>query len=160
MKTLWINFFRRYQKDPTLEILKSIPIFKSLTYQELEKLRTLFYERTYKKGEFIFREGQPGAGMFIIIEGEVEIKLERSGEVLAVLKTGDFFGEIALLLDIPRTATAQAKTFSKIYMFFKEDLLKLLQKTPKMGNKILLELSKVIAYRLMETNKYLEKSKI
>lgn len=152
--SLWTNIFRKQsaEKRDTLIVLKKIPLFQDLSRKELRQLEHILHQRTYKQNEVIFSEGQPGVGMYIIDSGEVRITIGPEQKVLAVLTKGDFFGEMALLLEAPRTASAIAGKPSKLYGFFQPDLFSILETFPRTGNKILLRLSQMIAERLRHSN--------
>jgi CRP-like cAMP-binding protein len=72
--------------------------------------------------------------------------------VFAQLCSGDFFGELALLDEEPRSAMAEAQEPSKLIGFFRTDLLTLMHRSPELGNKILINLSRVLGERLRQTN--------
>ena len=152
--TMWGNIFRRQVKSETsiYTVLSKIPIFKDLSKKELKAIERILHRRTYKSGEAIFHEGDPGVGMYIIEDGRVNITLGKQEKLLAVLSNGEFFGEIALLSDTPRTATATAVNESKMLGFFQPDLFGLMETDPKMGNKILHRLAQMIADRLRFSN--------
>ena len=152
--TMWGNIFRRQVKSETsiYTVLSKIPIFKDLSKKELKAIERILHRRTYKSGEVIFHEGDPGVGMYIIEDGRVNITLGKQEKLLAVLSNGEFFGEIALLSDTPRTAAATAVNESKMLGFFQPDLFGLMETDPKMGNKILHRLAQMIADRLRFSN--------
>ena len=152
--SVWTNIFRKKEgeKEDILTVLKRIPLFQDLSKKELRQLERILHQRTYKADEVIFNEGEPGVGMYIIEEGEVRITLGKDRRVLAVLSKGDFFGEMALLLEAPRTASAIASKPSVLYGFFQPDLFSILETYPRTGNKILLRLSQMIAERLRRSN--------
>ena len=105
--------------------------------------------------------GDPGLGMYIIVEGSVEIAEENEdGEKksLAVLPDGAFFGDLALLDEAPRSASAIAVVDCDIIGFFRPDLLDLLYRKPSLGIKILWGLARIIGERLRRTNELLSKS--
>ena len=99
----------------------------------------------------------PSEGMFIIISGAVEIYLDNAGtkNVLAELSDHDFFGEIALLDEEPRSAGAIATKPSTLLGFFRPDLLSLMDRNPALSSKILTNLGAVLAERLRKTNELL-----
>ncbi len=72
-------------------------------------------------GETIISKGDMGREMYLIVRGEVEV-LDDAGQVLATLRDGDFFGEIALLIHTPRTATVRAKTACDLFVLDKSEL--------------------------------------
>ncbi|MBU4446029.1 MAG: cyclic nucleotide-binding domain-containing protein [Candidatus Marinimicrobia bacterium] len=141
--------------DDIFKALKNVPIFSELNPRELNEIEKIIHRREYKKGEPIFRMGDPGLGMYIIINGSVSIVEEDDAEnatTLAVLKDGAFFGDLALLDEAPRSASAIADDHCDILGFFRPDFLDLLYRKSKLGNKILFSLSKIIGERLRRTN--------
>lgn len=158
--SLWYNFFRKKSKeDNSLEsLLSKVPIFSQLTDRELRRLGAIVHRREYAAGEYIFSQGDPGLGMYVVEEGDVEIRMtdpDGQEKILASLKSGDFFGELSLLDESPRSASAVAKGYSQIIGFFRPDLIDLLNRSPKSGTKILFKLGEVIGTRLRITNEQL-----
>ena len=85
MKALYNNYFRKNSKnDPVLKALESVPIFDGLSHKELSEVARLTHERTYKKDEHIFKQHAPGEGMYVILDGAVEIKDPESGDKIWV----------------------------------------------------------------------------
>ena len=157
----WGNIFQ-HEEDPSLlkieDFLVHIPIFSNLTRRELKKTALIIHERHYHQGEVMFQMGHPGAAMFIIKTGTVEIIIPPKEEsdnpiVLAELKSGSFLGELALLDDSPRSAAAVVSEDSIAYAFFRSDLNRLIDSDPAIGSKILKELALIIGQRLKATNK-------
>jgi CRP-like cAMP-binding protein len=152
--------------EDIFKVLKEVPIFSDLSKKELREVEKIMYCRFYKKKEPIFRIGDPGLGMYVILKGTVEI-VEEIGQSLpsgqqmgedkksrlALLKDGAFLGELALLDELPRSASAIAMEDCEILGFFRPDLMDLIKRKPKLGNKILLSLAKLIGERLRQTNK-------
>ena len=134
------------------------PIFENLSERELEKIARLTHERNYKKDEQIFKKLAPAEGMYVIINGAVEIYDPETKNTYADLVSGDFFGELALLDDEPRSASALAKQESRLIGFFRTDLLTLIERSPELGNRVLLNLSRVLGERLRKTNQEMAKS--
>tara|TARA_Y100000590_G_scaffold455562_1_gene604470 strand:+ start:426 stop:908 length:483 start_codon:yes stop_codon:yes gene_type:complete len=159
MKALYNNYFRKNIKNnPVLKALESVPIFDDLSDKELSEVARLTHERTYKKDEHIFKQHAPAEGMYVILDGAVEIIDPDSGTVFASLETGDFFGELALLDEEPRSASAHATQPSRLIGFFRTDLLTLMKRYPELGNKIMLNLARVLGERLRKTNEELAKT--
>jgi len=159
MKALYNNYFRKNIKnDPVLKALESVPIFDDLSDKELSEVARLTHERTYKKDEHIFKQHAPAEGMYVILDGAVKIIDPDSGTVFASLETGDFFGELALLDEEPRSASAHATQPSRLIGFFRTDLLTLMKRYPELGNKIMLNLARVLGERLRKTNEELAKT--
>ena len=153
MKSLYENFFKKNNSsDPILQVMEKVPIFGNFTMKELKEVARLTHERSYKVGEPIFKKLSPGEGMYVILNGTVEIKDPDSNTVFAKLESGDFFGELALLDEEPRSAMAIATESAKLIGFFRTDLLTLMNRDPELGNKILMNLSRVLGERLRRTN--------
>ena len=159
MKSLYENFFKNKESsDPVLQVLGQVPIFENLTPKELKDLARLTHERFYKANEPVFKKLAPSEGMYVILKGIVEIKDPDSNTTFATLGSGDFFGELALLDEEPRSAMAVATEASELVGFFRTDLLTLMKRGPELGNKILLNLSRILGERLRRTNLELTKS--
>jgi len=153
-----VEFREKTDKDDIFKVLKNVPIFLELSKKELHEIKKIIHRREYKKGETIFRMGDPGLGMYIIINGLVNIVEENEKnemKTLAVLKDGAFFGDLALLDEAPRSASAIADSSCDILGFFRPDFLDLLYRKPKLGIKILIALSRIIGERLRRTNEQL-----
>ncbi len=157
----WGNIFSRFRSGgniPNVEFLKLCPMFQHLTNRELKKVSALIYERRYQAGEFLFEKEQPGTAMFIIKSGRVKIVITgRADEEreMATIRPGDFLGELALLDDTPRSATAKAVEKTEALAFFREDLNELLETYPVIGSKIMRDLAIIIGQRLKACNELL-----
>ncbi len=160
----WKNVFseRRIHEGSTEELLSRVPAFSGLAPRELKEVAAIVHKRSYRAGELVFAQGDPGLGMYIIQEGEVSISLSRKeggrGE-LAVLTEGDFFGEIALLDESPRSANAICKSDCSLIGFFRPDLFQLIERKSHLGVKIVLKLAEIVAQRLRATDGELSKLK-
>jgi CRP-like cAMP-binding protein len=106
-----MNFFAH---DPKRDELRSIPLFAELPSQDFELVARNSDLVVVPAGTTVIREGDYGREFFAIAEGEVEIS--QDGTPVATETAGDVFGEIALLHDIPRTATVKAKTPLRLYV--------------------------------------------
>jgi CRP/FNR family cyclic AMP-dependent transcriptional regulator len=146
----WSNIFRKHKvvEESIFSVLKRLPIFQDLNYKELKAIERILHRREYCSDEIIFREYEPGVGMYIIETGKVNITLGKENRLLVLLSNGDFFGEMALILEGERTASAIATEPTKLLGFFQPDLFNLLETNPKTGNKILQRLAQMIAERL------------
>ena len=159
---LWERIFKP-QEDPITEQLKlmsKISLFNNIPYRSLKLIRARCHIRFFKKDELIFREGEPGIGMYIIIDGKVEIFKEKENvkTILSTIEKGDFFGEIALLLpDKPRSATAIALEPTTLLGFFNPDLQILMKRNPHVSTIFLYNIANIISERLIKTNELLEK---
>ncbi len=148
--------FRGSRLSEVGTLLKSIPIFEDLTSRELSIVERIAHRRSYGQGEAIFHEGDPGVGIYVVQEGEICILSENPNTVLGELSSGEFFGEIAILNETPRSATARAKTTSVVLAFFKEDLFQIIRDNPRMGVKILSSLASLAGRRLIVANGQIE----
>ncbi len=104
-----------------LRVLTSVPIFAPLPGGSLEHLATRLVPLRVDPGTVIVREGDAGDRFYIVAEGEIEVS--QDGRTISELDAGGYFGEIALLRDVPRTATVTAKTNAVLYALDREDFL-------------------------------------
>ncbi|NOY78536.1 MAG: cyclic nucleotide-binding domain-containing protein [Calditrichaeota bacterium] len=165
MHPMWSNIFKESgnKGENLYQILSRVPIFEELSKRELREFIRISHKRTYKPGEIIFWKGEPGVGMYIVQHGEVTVF---SGEnpqnpdiVFATLSEGDFFGELALLDDAPRSASVAAKEATELIGIFRPDLFSLFERKPALGVKVLLKLAQLVGERLKLTNQALEECK-
>jgi len=160
----WNNIFEkngRHRIDLDF-VLKKVPFFSQLKKSELLEFKRILHHRYFKKGEIIFYEGEPGVGMYVIENGKIGVYKnfdDDSREQLALLRPGEFFGEMALLDESPRSATAVALENTSVLGLFRPDLFKLINRKPKLGNKILLKLAQMLAERLRLSNDELQEVK-
>ncbi|HTG47370.1 MAG TPA: cyclic nucleotide-binding domain-containing protein [Actinomycetota bacterium] len=95
-------------KKDVVDRLKNVPIFAGCSKKELDAISNAVREVQHQSGSVIAAEGEPGAGLFIIDQGEADVTI--GGKRINRLHPGDFFGEMALLDGGPRTATVTAVT--------------------------------------------------
>jgi len=122
-----------------LGVLAEIELFSELDYNSLVILSNLFEERIYNQEEIIFKEDSIGTSMMMITSGEVRISQisdPQTEEALIVLKKGDVFGEMALLDDMPRSATAIANTNVIIFEIQRGRFLNFIENNKGAGVKI------------------------
>ena len=134
------------------DTLRSIPIFSELSRRELAAVERILHKREYQAGEVIFRQDEPGLGMYIIESGHVSILSDDAVDKMTELGDGEFFGELPLLDGGSRSATALAKTPCRIFGFFQPDLFGLIERDPRLGVKIVLSLAAIIGMRLRAAN--------
>ncbi|PNU21417.1 hypothetical protein C2E25_02355 [Geothermobacter hydrogeniphilus] len=149
---LWSNIFRQKPEEESLAyFLGTLPLFSDMTERELKRLETLVHVREYDAGETVFSEGDPGSGLYIVRTGRVRIssRSNQGREIeLAVLASGDFFGETTLASPAMRVASARTLEKAQLVGLFRADLLETVQKNPAMANKLLLGLTRVMSERL------------
>jgi CRP/FNR family cyclic AMP-dependent transcriptional regulator len=141
-----------------LELLKKVHLFENLTENELEKIQKICIRETHAKDTAMFFEGDPGNRCYVITRGEVRISkfIQNIGEeALAVLKAGDYFGEMALIDNFPRSAHAIANTDIEVLAINKTDLDRILISDRELGYKLLWTFTRTLSKRLRETNEKL-----
>ncbi len=104
-----------------LRVLGSVPIFAPLPGGSLEHLASRLVPMRLEPGTMIVREGDAGDRFYIVAEGKVDVS--QDGAVVSELGAGGYFGEIALIRDVPRTATVTASTAVVLYALDREDFL-------------------------------------
>ena len=126
-----------------VEELRRLPPFAGLTDVGLQRLAVRAAELSAAEGRVLALEGDPGAGMFVLCEGSVEVEL-RTGKL--VLGPGDFFGELALLVDDgARVARVRATTPVRCVSIPRDDFLALLEPEPSFALHMLRELARRLA---------------
>lgn len=154
--SFWANLFKTPTEISDLEeVLQSIPPFRKLSGKHLNLLKQLIHNRVYAANEYVFYQSDPGISLYIIINGEVLITQDELGERfdLAMLGRGDFFGELALLDEEKRSASAISLKESQVAVIFKPDLDDFVDSYPKEGVDIMKGLSNIIATRLKNLNR-------
>ena len=160
----WSNLFRRRRRgeDELYAVLSTVPIFQDLSRREFARIREVLHSRSYEAEEAIVREGELGTGMYVILSGAVAILHEEedgSTVELATFGEGDFFGDQVLLDQSPRTASAIARQPTRAVGFFRPDLLQLIDSHPRVGLKIVMQLSRMASVRLRQTNGLLKEAR-
>ena len=134
--------------------LTQSPLFRNLDETERAQILIIGQVRAFGAGEVIFREGDAGDGLFILLKGSVRIsKRSITGEeALAVLEPPAFFGEMALIDFSARAADAIANEPSELFFIPLKELRSLIEAHHRLALKILYALCEVLAQRLRETN--------
>jgi CRP/FNR family transcriptional regulator, cyclic AMP receptor protein len=106
-----------------VELLAKVPLFSGLSQRQLGKLLIKLFERNYEPGETIFGQGEAGKALFIVLSGKVSIFRinTEAEEQLAMLTAGGYFGELALIDDQPRFASARADEPTSLLILYKTD---------------------------------------
>ncbi|RKX69385.1 cyclic nucleotide-binding domain-containing protein [candidate division WOR-3 bacterium] len=141
------------------EVLRGVYLFKELNPEEMDLILSIAREKKFKKDEVIFSEGEPGNAFYIIVSGSVRISTMVPGvgeEALAVLKPGEYFGEMALIDDAPRSASAIANEDSLLISIAKDDFLKLISSNNALGYKLLWVFTRTLTDRLRKTDEQLK----
>jgi CRP-like cAMP-binding protein len=140
--------------DP-VKFLKEVPLFQSLEPLDTERLAASLMHQSLKKGEILFRKGSEGSALYIIKEGSIKIVLSsKNGDevILAIFSRGDFFGEMALVDGMARSADAVALEPTEVFILNRTDFLSFLKNNENAIQSILLSLS----LRLRTTDDLLE----
>ncbi len=137
------------------DLLANIPLFESLTEDDLASLSKRLEEIEYNEGDVVFAQGDEGSSLFIIDDGGVEISYgEGKAKVcLATLFTSQYFGELSLFDGAPRSATATAVKHSRLIRLDREDLVDFVNKNPAAALRIIAEMSE----RLRQTNELMSR---
>lgn len=131
-------------------VLSTIPIFSFLGHAELAAVEELFVEETHQKGDVICRQGEEGNTFYVVLDGEFDVLVgEKDQHLIAVLKHGDFFGEMALLQGGRRTATVIASRRARLISLDRLAFNSLFMKNPK----ALEYFTRVLCKRLASMNK-------
>lgn len=141
--------------------LRRVALFQDLGRRDLGHLIQSLLEKTYAEGELLFDEGDIGRALFIVESGAVELfkrGADGTPQVLASAVRGDFFGEMALLEELPRSASAVARTEAKVYLLYRTRLFGLIQSRPRVGVMILDQLARLLSARLRDTSRRLVSS--
>jgi len=126
--------------------LKSLALFRDLSDRDAGLLAQALHSRVYHSGEVIFEEGEIGRALFILESGKVD--LVKSGATIFSVKPGDFFGEMALLEQLPRTAKAVAAERSQLLLLYRSKLDALQVSHPRIGVVIMAHLAQLLSARL------------
>jgi CRP-like cAMP-binding protein len=121
--------------SPAADLLKQVPLFSDLDPRELEQIASSMKQRSFSSGQQIAVEGESGVGFFVIEDGEAMVTVH--GDEVRTLGPGDYFGEIALIAQSPRTATVTANSELKTYGMTFWDFRPLVEETPSIAWKLL-----------------------
>lgn len=150
-----MGLFNTFYDEEVLKkivFLENIKLFSSIKDKDLIYILESLTERTYLKGETIFTEGDIGRALFIVASGKVSLtvldKETKKTKQIAEVHPGEMFGEMALLEEMPRTATVTAAEDTKVLMMFNSKLENLFLSRPKIGIIIATQLAKIMSSRL------------
>ncbi len=142
--------------DKEVEILRQIPLFANIDPAKLKLMAFASERLTFQSGHSLFRQGDPGDAAYIIVEGTADILVDTpSGPItVATLSKNDIVGEIAILCDVPRTATVTAMGELVTLKITKDLFFRMVTDFPEMG----VEIMRVLAHRLEQTTAQLLKA--
>ncbi len=140
--------------DQEVDVLRRIPLFANIDPAKLKLLAFASQRMTYKPGTALFRQGDLGDAAYIVIEGSADVVVGNGngGElVVAEIARNQIVGEIAILCDVPRTATIRARDALTALKITKEVFLRLMRDFPDIGMEVL----RTLAQRLEHTTQQL-----
>lgn len=140
-----------------VEVLRNIPLFARIEPSKLKLLAFTSRRVTFGEQETLFRQGDMGDAAYIILDGRADVLIETPQGELRIAEVGrnDIVGEIAILIDVPRTATIRAETRLVALRISKELFFRLVNEFPQMAVEIMREL----AHRLENTNRQLREAR-
>jgi CRP/FNR family cyclic AMP-dependent transcriptional regulator len=117
----WLGWIRDVEHVRRVGILARTPVFAGLPRRLLARLAVQLFEKAYAPGETVFAEGDPGKGLFVVLDGEVEILREtaQGPQRIVAFGPGTAFGELALIDDLPRSATARATAPTRLLILYR-----------------------------------------
>jgi len=126
--------------------LKQVPLFNALTLEQLASVDRMMVTRHYAKGESLFRRGDVGGELYVIVEGEVRVHLDHGGRevTLAKHRSGAVMGEMSVFDDQPRSASAEAVTDTVVRVLRRDRLQAIVHEHPE----VLLEFIKNLSQRI------------
>lgn len=148
------NTVRRYftwaldtSRESHLRTLSDVPLFKGMSKKLLRKLLIDLSQKKYTAGDVIFHEGDTGMAVYVVLEGSVKIlrTLNSENKTIADLGPGSHFGELALIGDCPRIATALAEKDSLLLIMYKSYFDNLIRGNSAISSRILLNLARILS---------------
>ncbi len=139
-----------------INVLKDVELFRNLSDRVLQEILVLMTTHDFNRGESIFREGEPGDALYLILDGEVRISKHIEGvgeEALAFLPDGSCFGEMALMEGrSSRSASAIAQKDCEVARLKRDDFLELMDRDKDLAIEILWGFVKILSLRLRNSN--------
>ena len=141
-----------------LEEFKKYKLLEKIPAKALKQIKSLLVTRYFKKGEQVFRANYPQVVLFFVAEGEIKIYLDNNGEELELTRKVkyDHFGEMALILESTRTASARAEVDSTLLAMTSKDFNDFNKKNPSSGVKLLTNISKYLSEILRKNNEKMQ----
>lgn len=147
------------QTREVAEVLRAVPALGHLSSGALRAMASATHRRTYRRGESLYYQGDPGLGLYVVESGRVRLvsdaESSRSRE-LRELEANDLFGGLSLLGDFRRLETAETITEARVLGFFRPDLKNVMRRNPKAGSEIVLALARRTAAQHVEAIRVLE----
>ena len=125
----------RLGKDAKTKEIARVPLFSRCSKRELAQIAGIADEIDLPAGKVLTTEGEQGREFFALLDGRVDVR--RGGRKLDILEAGDFFGEIALVSRVPRTATVTAETPVRALVIRDQEFRGLIERMPSIQTKVL-----------------------
>ena len=140
--------------EEDVELLRNIPLFAKIEPSKLKLLAFTSQRLTFNPGDSLFKQGDDGDALYVIMEGEADVLVDTPGGQITVATMGknDFVGDIAVLCDVPRTATVTATSQLTTLRITKDLFVQLVCQFPQ----IAIEIMRVLAHRLDVTTRQLQ----
>ena len=134
-----------FSHDTKADALGRTPLFAELPRRELEELAKMTEDLEVESGKVLCREGETAREFFVIVDGEVDVT--KGGQHVRTLGPGDFFGEIALIEHVPRTATVTARSPLRFFVLTSQAFVSVLDRQPAVERQVL----RALARRVLAT---------
>lgn len=136
----------RLSKNSKVAAIARVPLFCRLSKGELARIAQLADEVDLPEGKMLTKEGSRGHEFFVLLEGSADV--QQNGQRIATMRGGDFFGEIALVTDVPRTATVTTTSPVHALVITDRGFRDLLRKSPAIQGKVLEAIASRLAHSL------------
>jgi CRP-like cAMP-binding protein len=159
---LYRRFFQRRLDSHTREIvdlLQTVPAFGHLSPGALQAMAAATHRRTYRRGESLYYEGDPGLGLYIVESGRIRLTSDgdpQRARDLQELEAHEMFGVLSILGDFRRLETAETVTEARVIGFFRPDLKNVMRRNPRAGAEIVMALARRVAAQHVEAIRLLE----
>lgn len=140
-----------------MTFLQQVPLFRAFRQDDLQKISDVVKMQSIKKGNTLFRKGEQGTALYLIVSGKIKISVtSRLGDevILSILSSGELFGDMALLDGMTRSADAVAVEDSQLYVLYQDDFIAILMKS----STAIKALFSTLCARLRKTDKFVEET--
>jgi len=140
-----------------MTFLQQVPLFRAFRQDDLQKISDVVKMQSLKKGDTLFRKGEQGTALYLIVSGKIKISVtSRLGDevILSILSSGELFGDMALLDGMTRSADAVAVEDSQLYVLYQDDFIAILMKSAT----AIKALFSTLCARLRKTDKFVEET--
>jgi len=141
------------------EVLRTVPAFNHLSSNALYAMASAAHRRTYRRGESLYYEGDPGLGLYVIESGRVRLTSDADPtrkQDLRELEANEIFGVLSLLGDFRRLETAETITEARVLGFFRPDLKNVMRRNPKAAAEITMAMARYVAAQHVEAIRLIE----